>query len=299
VETRIRRNIIILVVVTFFVLVGMSAGWFFALVRPQREQIALVESDYQKLADQAKTLGTSLREKQKAEDQLKYLQGQLQFFRGGETSRNAIGLYRRLYFGEIEGGSDVNKAARDVAWRAWMNEYHYQFGPALQQELERAEAASQVALTMPAIKVDDPPQMPEAVKAPNNGFLKPMSATNNGTLTLVVTGTFQNILRFLNTINHSSILMVVGNIKLEGYSPTIKATFTVTPYLVAAGPGAKLTATNTPAAAPGGGPPNPEGAPPEGDAAPADGAKDKTNSMGDVVKIKNPRTQAALGQTGF
>lgn len=294
-ETRIRRNIIILVVVTFLVLVGMSAGWFFALVRPQREQIAQVGKEYDEFALSAGKLDTNLKEKQKAEDQLKYLTGQLEFFRGGQTNRDAIGLYRRMYFGEIEGGGDVNKAARDYAWRAWMNEYHYQFGPALRDEFLRAEAASGIALTMPAIIVDAPPQMPELVKAPTNGFLKPLSATNNGTLTMTISGAFPNLLRFLNTINHASILMVIGNIKLEGYSPTIKATFTVTPYLIAAGPGAKLTASSTPAASDEDGATKPK---PTQDEATTATKKPDTNTN-DVVKIKNPRAQAALGQAGL
>ena len=296
-ETRIRRNIIILVVVTFLVLIGMSAGWFFVLVRPQREEIAKTETQYEELKQKAGTLDANLKAKQVAEDKLNYLKGQLVFFRGGETDRLAQGLYRRLYFGEIEGDTPANKAARDIAWRSWMNEYHYQFGPALQFELKRAEAESQVSLTMPAIKVDDPPQTPEAVKAPNNGFLKPLSATNNGSLSLTVSGTFQNILRFLENINHSNILMVVGNIKLEGYSPTIKASFTVTPYLVAAGPGAKLAATS---GAPAEGAPA-EGAPPADGAAPPGGAPPgapPTPPAGGkaavVAKIKNPRTQAGF-----
>jgi hypothetical protein len=194
-----------------------------------------------------------------------------------------------LYFGEIDGDTPVNKAARDIAWRSWMNEYHYQFGPALQLELKRAEAASQVSLTMPAIKVDDPPQTPEAVKAPNNGFLKPLSATNNGTLALTVSGTFQNILRFLEEINHSNILMVVGNIKLEGYSPTIKASFPVTPYLVASGPGAKLSASAAPAAEGAAGEGTPPGAPTPPGTPPTEGAPAAV-----VAKIKNPRTQAGF-----
>lgn len=287
-ETRIRRNIIILVVVTFLVLIGMSAGWFFVLVRPQREEIARTETQYEELKTKASGLDKALKDKQVAEDRLNYLKGQLVLFRGGETNRAAQGLYRRLYFGDVAGDSAAQKAALDVLWRSWMNEYHYQFGPTLQAELKRAEAASQVALTMPAIKVDDPPQTPEDAKSkiPTNGFLKPLSATNNGTLSLEVAGTFQNILRFLENINRSSILMVVGQIKLEGYSPNIKATFPITVYLVASGPGAPIKATS--GAAPGG-----EGGG-DGEGEPTPPTPPPTQNQAVVAKIKNPRTQASM-----
>jgi hypothetical protein len=125
--------------------------------------------------------------------------------------------------------------------------------------------------------------------------MKPLSATNNGTLNLEVVGTFQDILHFLENLNHSNILMVIGNIKLEGYSPKIKATFPVTPYLLAAGPGVKITATSGGGGGAEGGPGgavgpnnNPE-TPPAG---PAEKTDKKESTL--VAKVKNPRMQADL-----
>jgi hypothetical protein len=298
VETRIRRNIIILVVATFLVLIGMSAGWFFVLVRPQREEIAKTETQYNDLKTKAGTLDSALKAKQQAEDRVNYLKGQLAFFRGGEDDRLDKGLYRRLYFGEVENSdADIKKTALDVAWRSWMNEYHYEFGPALQSELKRAEAAAKVTLAMPAIKVDDPPQTPEDVtkKLPTNGFLKPLSATNNGSLTLQVTGTFPGVLRFLEALSRSSILMVVDkNLKLENYSPTIKTTFNITPYLIAAGPGAKLAATSAVDAAAGAAA-NAAGAVADAAAGPPNEPAATQRTTPEVVaKIKNPRSQAGF-----
>lgn len=290
-ETRIRRNIIILVVVTFLVLVGMSAGWFFVMVRPQKEQITEVEKQYDALVAKASKLEVALENEQKAEDKLEYLQGQLNFFRGSKENERVQGLYRRLYFGEIDGTSPKNVADRQIAWRQWMNEYHTEFGPALLAELRRIRDISRVQFAMPAVKVDDPPQKPEDVVPPQNGFMKPLSATNNGDLTLTVTGTFDNILRFLENINHSSILMVVGNIKLEGHSPQLNATFTLTPYLIAAGPAIKLAASAPPAGAtPEGGAPVPGGA--GGLPGGPPGAGPKAQAEGSTVKIKNPRLGA-------
>lgn len=297
-ETRIRRNIIILVVATFLVLIGMSAGWFFVLVRPQREEIAKTETQYNDLKTKAGTLDSALKAKQQAEDRVNYLKGQLAFFRGGEDDRLDKGLYRRLYFGEVDNSdADIKKTALDVAWRSWMNEYHYEFGPALQSELKRAEAAAKVTLAMPAIKVDDPPQTPEDVtkKLPTNGFLKPLSATNNGSLTLQVTGTFPGVLRFLEALSRSSILMVVDkNLKLENYSPTIKTTFNITPYLIAAGPGAKLAAASAVDAA-AGAVTNAAGAVADAAAGPPNEPAATQRTAPEVVaKIKNPRSQAGF-----
>ena len=282
-ETRIRRNIIILVVVTFLALIGMSAGWFFVLVRPQKEEIATVTTTYQQLQTKASKLKVAQENERKAKDKLEYLNGQLAFFRGSDVSESTQGLYRRLYFGAIDGDKEINIAARQAAWRQWMNEYHSQYGPALQLELRRIAALAGVFVPIPAIKVDDPPQKPEDVKTPNNGFLKPLSATNGGQITLTVSGNFANILRFLEYVNNSSILMVVGNIKLEGYQPNLKATFPITPYLIAAGPGTKLTATSAPAAGAGTDTDNPTVGNP---------TATRPEAEGSSVKILNPRLGA-------
>lgn len=280
-EARIRRNIIILLVVTFVAIVGMCAGWFFVLVRPQREEIAKVDTQYQDFSAKAGQLKAAYGKQREAEDRLDYLTGEMAFFRGSDENRAMGGLYRRLYFYDPQAGTDVEKkAAQDRNWRAWMNEYHYAFGPAFLLEIIEARNATRVGVPLPKIEVDDPPQMPEQVKIPTNGFLKPLAATNNGTVELKVTGTFGNILRFMDKLNRSSILMVLGNVKLEGYSPRITATFPVTPYLIASGPGAKISLAT------GGGDgdaagPDPAGKQPDGAAPP-----EKTEAM---MKIKNPR----------
>ncbi len=284
-ETRIRRNIIILVVVTFFVMVGMVAGWFFLLVSPQNEEYASVELKYTERKGVADKLKSALEQERQAKDKLEYLKGQAFFFRGSDESRSVGGLYRRLYFGDMEGTTKISEREREEAWRAWMNEYHYTYGPSLRNELKRIAAeAPAVAIAMSDIKVDDPPQMPEDVKGkiPANGLLEPLSATNNGELDITVTGEFPNIVRFLERLNRSSFLMVVGNIKLEGNSPGLKATFKLKPYLVASGKGAKLTAGAAPAAAPAGDPaatPAPAGDP----------AAPPPTEEGSAVRIRNPR----------
>jgi len=284
VETRIKRNIIILVVLTFLILVGMSAGWFFVLVRPQKEEIAKVDTEYNNLKAKAAKLSGSLEEEQKAKDKLQYLEGQLNFFRGSMTSETTPGLYRRLYFGEIDGTTPLNIAARQKAWRMWMNEYHYAYGPALEAELRRINGLTNAKFPLPAIKVEDPPQKPEDVKPPANGFMKPVSAA----LTLNVTGEFVEILKLLEAINHSSIFMVVGNIKLTGTSPSISATFPVTPYLLAAGPGIKGAPAAAPPAAATATPPA-EGAPAAGEEKAKEGEEKAKDKAAASIKAGNPQ----------
>jgi hypothetical protein len=124
--------------------------------------------------------------------------------------------------------------------------------------------------------VDAPPRAPEDLAIPANGFFRPTSNSNNGVLSVTVTGTLTNVMRFFNRVNISPILMVVGTLKLDsasggttpggtggfggppGSAPAanvatgepnqITATFTLTPYLLAAGPGVTLTAGGAAAA---------------------------------------------------
>ena len=159
-ETRIRRNIWILVIVTFLILVVMCASWFFLLVRPQKEEIAKVEAEYTERKTKADGLQKALEAERQAKDKLEYLKGQVFFFRGSDENRRVNGLYRRLYFGDIDGTTKLHEREQQEAWRAWMNEYHYTFGPALDAELRGAAAEAGVRIGFSEIKVDDPPQMP-------------------------------------------------------------------------------------------------------------------------------------------
>src|SRR5690606_14265451 len=99
-------------VVTFLVLVGMSAGWFFLLVRPQKEEMAKVEAVYTERKSKADGLKRALEAERQAKDKLEYLKGQTFFFRGSDENRTVSGLYRRLYFGDITGDTKINERER-------------------------------------------------------------------------------------------------------------------------------------------------------------------------------------------
>jgi hypothetical protein len=89
-------------------------------------------------------------------------------------------------------------------------------------------------------------------------------------------------------------MVVDKNLKLENYSPTIKTTFNITPYLIAAGPGAKLAATSAVDAAAGAAA-NAAGAVADAAAGPPNEPAATQRTTPEVVaKIKNPRSQAGF-----
>lgn len=247
-EAIIRRNQLILAGGTFLLLLIITVAWFLLFVRPQKELLTQTQATFDTRDQLAKGLKPALAAQRKSEDELGYAKGEIEFLTGTALRK---GRFRSLYFGEINGDSDANKAARLVTWHRWLNEYYKGFGFALSDELVRIANRSGVVLkTDSKIQVDAPPRNPEDVKPPDHGFMLPLSNSDGGALKVSVTGDLAHILDFFDGINKSSILMVVGNIKLEGYSPQIKASFTLTPYLLASGPGAVSAA---PAATPAGG----------------------------------------------
>jgi hypothetical protein len=277
VEGRIKRNIYILIGVTFVLLTGMIAAWFFALIKPLKERTATTEQQYQARRAVAETLPTKLAAQKQAEDRQVYIEGQLAYFRQ---------RYRNLQFGDI--GTDpanltpLQKAARIQAWRAMLNEFYAGYNNTLRTTLVNVANQTGVTINIAAPKVDAPPRAPEDLVIPANGFFRPTSNTNNGVLNASVTGSLTNVMRFFNRVNISPILMVVGTIKLDsanagantagspgggatevttagaatGEPNQITATFSLTPYLLAAGPGVNLTVGSAAAgAAPGAAPP--------------------------------------------
>lgn len=259
-ESRIRRNIYILLGVTVFLLLAMTAGWFFALVRPQKELIVKTEASYTARKGVADRLEGALSDLKKTEDRKEYLNGQLAFFRQ---------RYRSLPFGDIGSGEAtdtlVQKKERLAAWRRWLNEYFSEYGAELIRNLDEMAYASAVQITR-SVKVDAPPKAPEEVVAPANGLFKPVGG---GGINITVTGPFENVIDFFNRVNRSPILMVIGTIKLSAQAaaatpaaqngqpntaaggapaatpsateaPLIQASFTATPYLLASGPGVPL-----------------------------------------------------------
>jgi len=261
VERRIKRNFIIWGVATAVIVIGMAVGWYVALIRPQKEAIVAKTTEYTARKEVASGLGAALEERAKAEQNLRYAKAQLAFLRSRYRSMSFdFGQETDTPTAKAD-SQDVKDYKRNVTWRRWLNEYYSGYGLALQRELIDAANDSGVIIRT-SFSVTAPPKAPEDVVPPSNGFFKPTGAP----LTLDVTGSLASHMKFLRRLNSmsSNILLLVGNIKLDGTSPQIKAGFTVTPYLLATG--APVTLQGVIAAAPAapapGAPGAPAGAPP-------------------------------------
>ncbi len=259
-EKIILRNIYIVIGVTVALLIIMVGVWAKMLMSPQMEALTKAKGEYDTAKTEADKLPQALNDKLKAQHEVQFVKDQLAFLQQ---------RFRRLSFDYQ--GRDINadRVAKEVIWRRWLNEYHHEYGRALSRELIAIANASDVNIKT-EVKVEAPPQIPEAVTVPTNGLLKPTGATP---LAIEITGRLPNIKDFLTRINRSSIFMVVTSpgIKLEGYSPDIKATFTVQPYLLAVGKNVQISAaagTAPAGAAPAGGAP-PTSAPPPASSEPA------------------------------
>ncbi len=243
-EIKYKRGIYLAFGITFAVIVALIVVWKLKFYDEVTAQIAAAETAYGTAKSTAATLDAEQKAAAIAKENLVLAQDELDYFRQ---------RFRSLRFDFTPGRGD---AARDRTWRGYMNEYFANYGLEVRRQLIAAADETGVVLNT-SLKVDAPPQMPELVVAPPSGFLKPVSG---GNMTAEVTGDFGSILRFLERINRSTILMTVGAIKVEGASPAIKATFTLTPYLLGTGPAIVLPASAPVAAAAA----NPDGTPPEG-----------------------------------
>ena len=234
-ETKLKRLIYVAFGITFVLIVAMIVVWklkFYDDVTNKLDKIVGKEGTYPAQVAIADKLDANLKAEAIAKEQLILSKEQLEYFRQ---------RFRALPFNLVNDGS------RNRTWIGYMNEYFADYGLEMRRQLVSAADETGVVLNT-ALKVDAPPQMPENVTAPPSGFLKPVTG---GIITVDVTGALPDILRFLERVNRSPILMTVGAIKLEGASPTIKATFTITPYLIASGPSVQLqpppAAAGTPA----------------------------------------------------
>lgn len=246
-EKKLRQSIWITIGVGIFLTIALAVGLVTQVVNKQRALIKAAQAQYTTQKAQADRLPEAQKAKQKSLDEKEYVTGQLAFFRQ---------RYRSLPFAALDpaqvttpGLPDDQKATlttsnRNVAWRRWMNEYSNGYGIALQRELIEAANATGVVLRT-SVTVGDPPRVPEECVPPTNSLFRP----TGGPLPVTIVGSLSNIMQFFNRINQSSILMLVNNdLKMTGYSPNLTATFSITPYLLATGEGAPVTAAAAAAA---------------------------------------------------
>jgi hypothetical protein len=244
-ETKLRRSIIATFAVTFALIVAMIVVWKLKFYDDVTSKQTVAQDALTKQKTDADKLAVNLLAEAVAKDRVDLATRQLDYFQA---------RFRSLDF------DLTNEFTRNRTWVGYMQEYYADYGLQMRRQLVQAAEDTNVVLTT-TLKVDAPPQLPEAVVPQNSGFMKPISG---GSITVDVVGAYADIVQFLRRINRSAILMSIGNIKLEGASPLTKATFTITPYLVAKG---KSIVLQAPAAAavtttPGDPSANPEGVPP-------------------------------------
>jgi hypothetical protein len=228
-----------------------------------REKATQVANDYTKENSDAEKLAEALASKKQAEDDLVLIRSEAQEM--------------QARYHHFDYNLDGDKA-RKITWQRYTNEMSMTYGIKLRNQLLAAAERSGIRINS-TVKVDAPPQVPENLTLPTSGFLKPVTG---GNLKVDASGSFANFLTFFDELNRPvpdpndpsqslNILFVVGSdLKFDGYSPDIKTSFTVTPYLIARFPPDKLTTppqAGAPAAAAA---PGAEGAPAGG--TPAGGA---------------------------
>ena len=208
----------------FVLTVAMVLVWKFKFYDQVVQKLDTSTKNYAESSKNAAKLSKTRVAALLAYQKLGLAQGELDYFRT---------RYRSLQM-DVETDPIAGYGPRDATFIRYLREYSRDFGLAARGQLLRAADESGVKIDT-SIAVDAPPQNPEDIKPPDSGFLKPETEA----LDVTITGTLDDILRFFQIINRSEILMVVGNVKLEGLSPSIKASFTLTPYLLVTGKSAK------------------------------------------------------------
>ena len=270
-EKKLKLATIGTIVGAFVLVIAMVLVWKFRFYDVVVSELDDTNSQFDTQKATADKLEASLKAALLSQQRLALAQGELAYFRT---------RYRSLPF-DLTTSPTVGQGPLNATFVRYLNEYASGFGLNARAQLLRAADESGVQIAT-EIKVEAPPQNPEQVALPQSGFLKPQG----GPLNVTITGTLPSILNFFQIINRSEILMVVGTVKMEGLSPAIKATFTITPYLLASGesatpeasvaaiPGINEVFTGAATAAPAGGAPGEGGAPgdgPPGDGPPTDG----------------------------
>jgi len=265
-ESALRNRNIAVVAIAFVLAIAIALVWKLRFFDNVNTQLTTAQTAYTTQSATAKKLEASLTAQRIAEVNRDLAERQVNVFRK---------RFRSLNY-------DLNSSpgAREATFRRVLNEYFTDYGVELRRELIEAADESGVIIAT-TVKVQTPPQNPEDVVAPPTGFSKPLDG--GGTMAVTVTGTLPNILRFFERINQSEILMTVGSgqagsggtgtqagggaqggtvgFRLENTvadSSLIKATFTLTPYLLTTGPDAGLPAGGATTVAASGAP----GAPP-------------------------------------
>lgn len=262
-EKKLRIWIIVTLVIAVLMVGGMVGAWAMVLVRPLTEEMAKTTGELETAKADAGKLAAAKEALEEARVKEKRLDVQLAFFRN---------RYRSFDFGAWDPAkSNASSRPTVLLWRRLMHEFSYDYGPRLRGAIYAAAAdynpeEKRFVPYVDIAKLDDiktqaPPRGPEEISIPTNGFFTP---TVPALLNITLTGSLDQILKFLRRIHEGPILMKVGGgLKLEGSSPRVSVSFTLQPYLIARGTNVKLTAGGAAPVAPAGGAPPPTGSGPK------------------------------------
>ena len=224
-EKKLRLAWIGTLVGAFVLIVAMVLVWKFKFYDQVVSELATTTGEYDTQKTTADKLEPTLKSALLAQQRLELAQGELAYFRT---------RYRSLPI-DLTESPVTGQGPRNATFVRYLEEYSRGFGLSARSQLLRAADESGVQINTD-IKVEAPPQNPEDIVAPASGFLKPQGAP----MGVTITGTLPSILNFFQIINRSEILMVIGNVKTEGTSPAIQASFSITPYLLVTGPSASV-----------------------------------------------------------
>lgn len=196
---------IYVVIIGSVLCVAAAALAFFLLYKPLTQELAKLEKDYidkKTIADKIPDMEV---QKRKSQAQLRDANIELASY----SKR-----FRKLHFEKAAGDWD---ALFDL-WR----EYREQLGPAFIKFVGATGCRLTSGVTMPT-----PPVSP--ISPPASGFL---TIPESGAMSVSVVGTLGQIYALLNKLPKFEYLNSVGPVSVQGTSPRLTATFSITFYLV-------------------------------------------------------------------
>lgn len=196
---------IYVVIIGSVLCIAAAALAFFLLYKPLTEELAKLEKDYTDKKVIADKIPDMEAQKKNSEAQLRDANIELASF----STR-----FRKLHFEKAAGDWD---ALFDL-WR----EYREQLGPAFIKFV----GATGCRLTSP-VSMPTPPVSP--ISPPASGFL---TIPESGAMSVSVVGTLGHIKDLLRKLPGFPYLNSVGPVSIQGTSPRLTATFSITFYLV-------------------------------------------------------------------
>lgn len=225
---------IVTIVIGIVLLVGLSAAFFFLMIKPKAKELADAQAQYE--TDKAKA------------DTLPQVKAQYQ-------AAVADWMKARMDLEQLMAlrSTPISFYTPIPAWIALWQEYRVTMPGVIEKFVKSFGLRIVSGMSMPA-----PPASPPS--PPASGYM----AIPEGTVTLTVEGTLQQLERFYRSIKYCPRVMTIGGLSLSGTGNTLTATVPMNFYLLVETPPGAAAAAGGPGGAPPGVPGAPGGAPPPG-----------------------------------